>query len=208
MRVRAGPPVPASMTVAATGGRTSDVSRRIRIRLRADVRVPRAGGAFSSGPLCRRRGQHHRGEMVRSAAAFRRNGRWIFHSDCKTTAGVWVASPPFLSSGEIPAELGACVGQTLNGSTEGVPHPTEWGKLFSPALQLAGVKTWPAFVTGALLVEIEMGVDTITLTPHRNVGPKEGFVPLESQVIILAASATPGEIGEALLKEAATCTFD
>ncbi len=145
---------------------------------------------------------------MRSAKAYRRSGKWIFHSDCQTTAGVWIASPPFLSSGEIPGELGACVSQTLNGSMEGVPHPTEWGKLFSPVLELAGVKTWPTFVKGALLVGIEMEGDAITLTPHCNEGPKEGFDPLESQAVTLAASATPGEIGEALLKAAAACTFD
>ena len=96
-------------------------------------------------------------------------------------------------------QLGACA------SYAGVPHPTDWKHVFSPVLEMAGVKSWAKFVMGASLVGIEMEDGTITFMPHRNEGAKEGFGRLEGQAIKLPADATCEQIGDAVLAAAAAC---
>jgi hypothetical protein len=143
---------------------------------------------------------------MKCGAAYKRAGQWLFSSASKTVAGVWIASPPFLSTSGSSAEIGTCAIEVLNASVEGTPHPTKWDGLFSPVLELAGVKTWRAFVKGTLLVGIEMEEDGITFTPHRNDGPKEGFLPLRDKEIALPAAASPAEIGEAIQRVVLACT--
>lgn len=143
---------------------------------------------------------------MRSAKVYRRNGVWIFHTDCKTTAGVWVAAAPFLRSDGDPAELGECLVQVLNSSVEGIPHPTQWSNLFNPVLELAGVKSWNAFVKGAMLVGIESDTNDITLTPHRTLSPKEGFEPIHDCSVSLLADAAASKLGTALSEVFGHCS--
>lgn len=142
---------------------------------------------------------------MRSAKAYRRNGKWLFHTDCKTTAGVWIAAAPFLCSDDAPAELGMCLAQVLNSSVEGIPHPTQWNNFFKPILELAGVKSWNTFVKGAVLVGIESDADEITLTPHRTLGPKEGFEPIHDGSVRLLANSSASELGTALSEVIGNC---
>ncbi len=136
---------------------------------------------------------------MQSAAAYRRSGRWYFHSESKTTDGVWIASQPFLSSDQESINVGDCAKQALAMSTEGVGHPTEWSGLFTPMLDLAGVKSWSTFSRGAELVGIEMEGNLIKLIPHRNLGPKEGFEPVVSDAIDLPSEASCEDIGNAII---------
>lgn len=142
---------------------------------------------------------------MQSAKAYLRNGNWLFHSDCKSTAGVWIASSPFLCSDDCPLTLGSCVTQTLNSSTEGVPHPTQWNNLFRPILELAGEKSWNTFVKGAVLIGIESEGNKITLTPHRTLGPKEGFDPIQEKAVTLSVASSVEELGTALKDVVNSC---
>jgi hypothetical protein len=138
------------------------------------------------------------GRVMRSAAAYLRGGKWFLHSDSKTTDGVWIASAPFLYSDSNPESLGEIVVKTLLGSSEDVPHPTNWSKVFSPMLDLSGCKSWNAFTKGASLVSIEMDGASISLTPYRNLGPKEGFEPIEVELVLFPLNTSAIELGEAL----------
>jgi hypothetical protein len=115
-----------------------------------------------------------------------------------TTAGLWIASPPFLSSDDEVLSMGECLAQSLNASVEGVPHPTEWDGVFRPILELARVKSWNVFAKGAFLVGIEAESDEITLTPHRNLGAKDGFESIPEKNMTLSAKASAQELGDAL----------
>ena len=134
-----------------------------------------------------------------SAKAYRRSGKWYFHAENKTTDGVWIASPPFLHSDGDSFHLGSCAKCALAHSAEGVVHPTEWKHIFTPMLDLAGVKSWNIFARGAELVGIEMEGHTIKLTPHRNLGPKEGFDPVADLAIRLRTDASHEDLGNAVL---------
>lgn len=142
---------------------------------------------------------------MQSAKVYQRNGMWLLHSDCKTTDGLWIASDPFLRSNGYPHDLGKCLLETLNASKEGIPHPTTWNGIFSPALDLAGVKSWNVFANGALLIGAELNGDHVTLTPHRNLGPRVGFEPIEEEALHLSADATPEEYGLALYDVVGRC---
>jgi hypothetical protein len=142
---------------------------------------------------------------MKSAKAYRRDGKWYIHSDCQTTAGVWIASAPYLASDNDPSALGGAILRALEASAIGVPHPTDWGNIFSPVLDLAGVKSWATFVKGASLVGIEANGPKIVLTPHHNQGPKEGFDPLENQHIQIPAEASVSDLGQAALNVFALC---
>jgi hypothetical protein len=122
-----------------------------------------------------------------------------------TTAGLWIASPPFLSSTDDASPIGECVARSLTASTEGIPHPTEWNNLFRPILELAGVKSWNSFVKGALLVGIESDSDQITLTPHRTLGARDGFEPIQKYELRLSVTVTTKVLGEALLETVKHC---
>jgi hypothetical protein len=77
--------------------------------------------------------------------------------------------------------LGSAILGALDGSQENVPHPTLWKNLFDPILQLAHVKSWNAFAKSAKCVEIEFGTNCVSFLPTRNLGPRDGFEPLESK---------------------------
>ena len=142
---------------------------------------------------------------MKSAKAYRRNGKWFVHSDCQTTAGVWIASAPYVASEDDPATLGNAILEALEASAIEVPHPTSWGNIFSPVLDLAKVKSWTTFVKGASLVGVEANGPTIILTPHCNQGSEDGFDPLENQRTQLPIEANSRDVGQAALNVVALC---
>jgi hypothetical protein len=142
---------------------------------------------------------------MQSAVAYRRKRKWYFHSEIKTTDGVWVATHPFLSSEQESLDVGDRAKQALAKSTEGVSHPIDWSGLFTPMLDLAGVKSWSSFSRGAELVGIEMEGNSIKLIPHRNLGPNEGFEPIVGDAIHLPSDASCEDIGNAIIALATRC---
>jgi hypothetical protein len=50
-----------------------------------------------------------------------------------------------------------------------------WESKVNPIYSLAGVKSWDAFATAAKCVGIALQDNSITFTPYRNLGAKEGF---------------------------------
>jgi len=116
---------------------------------------------------------------MKSATIYERGARLFIHSSSKTTAGLWIISPPVLiASKEDSDEVGRSIKLCLEASIQDVPHPTSFKNLFDPVLELAGVKSFNTFLKSAKCVEVEMVGKTTNLIPTRNGGTKEGFVPL------------------------------
>ena len=126
--------------------------------------------------------------MKKSAAAYRRKNALLLHAESQTTAGVWIASPPFekLDSGEDVVAIGQTIIKMLEASEASVPHPTKWDELFQPMLDLAGdVKSWTTFCKGACCVSVDLDDGKLTISPNKNAGAAEGFTPLRRRCIYL-----------------------
>jgi hypothetical protein len=95
-------------------------------------------------------------------------------------AGVWILCRPVLMVDQNDSgKLGDAIFEVLGGSTENISHPTFWKGVFDPIIQMAGVKSWNAFSKSAKCVEIEFETNRVSFLPTRNLGPKDGFEPLE-----------------------------
>ena len=135
---------------------------------------------------------------MKMATAYMRGERIFLHASCKTTVGVWIlCRPVYALNQDDRGDLGSAILDALDGSQENVPHPTVWKGLFDPILQLAHVKSWNAFAKSAKCVEIEFGTNRVSFLPTRNLGPKDGFEPLESKR--RNSSPTRKEVEAALL---------
>lgn len=134
---------------------------------------------------------------MKAATAYKKANRVYLHASSKTSAGVWVASHPFIQveSSAPPAIMGQSLMEALNGSQDGVPHPTKWSELIAPLLEQAGVKSWTTFMRKAQCVNLETTVDGLKFIPTRNLGTSEGFEPMLDKVIELPPSTTLEQIG-------------
>jgi hypothetical protein len=144
---------------------------------------------------------------MKSAAVFSRNGVLYFHSQSRTTAGVWIATSPFLriEPDGSPARKGEAAVEALRASQDGVPHPTNWNGLLTPLLELAGVKSWSTFMKGAKSLGLEVEGDGLKMVPTRNLGPKEGFEAVPEQTVEIPFSSSPDQVGMALDEAMARC---
>ena len=114
------------------------------------------------------------------ACAYRLKDRWLIHPSSKTTAGVFIACPPYqtIPASADVAAIGDAICLALAASRENIPHPTEWKGLSAPRLAAAGVRSEAALQRGSRLVLVERTENGITITPTNNggtVGDREGF---------------------------------
>jgi len=148
--------------------------------------------------------------MIKSATAYRKGGEIILHADSKTTAGVWIASPPFtaLSATVAVEELGMILLDTISKSAAGVPHPrskTDWAAVRAPLFQAFNVKSIEAQMQGTVCCGIMDEDGILRIRPTRNEGAREGFVPVPGREICIASNASPPEIGAALIQGFTWC---
>ena len=137
--------------------------------------------------------------MIKATAIYERKGVYLFHSQSKTTAGVWLATEPFLrletncsSDDRAVAALKA-----LASSKESIPHPMPPVSRFQPMYELAKVKSWGQFIKGSRLVSIRMDRDKMLVKPYRNKGGKEGFQET-GQPVELSLPVTNEQLGQAI----------
>jgi hypothetical protein len=137
---------------------------------------------------------------MKSATAYKKGNALYLHSSSKTTAGVWIATPPFVKveMDSTASAKGEAVIQALNASEEGVPHPTNWNGRIDPLLDLAGVKTWATFMKNAVCVDVESDGEQLKLIPMRNLGPKDGFEPVLENTVALSFHSSPDQVGTEL----------
>lgn len=120
---------------------------------------------------------------MKRATVYKRGESVIVHAMSKTTAGVWILTPPVACvSMADTVRLSQAVVSALNNSTEDVVHPTSWKGRFDPVLKLAGVKTFSAFIKTCRCLEVELDAGQITLIPTRNLGSSGGFEPIGMKI--------------------------
>ena len=147
---------------------------------------------------------------MRIASTYRLRDRYLIHPEKRTTEGLWLAQPDFvsLSLKALPAELGVAVLGSLAQSSGVLPHPTVWAGLAKPRLVAAGVTSEKSFMLGAHFVGVSL-TDGIFLEPSHNGGPsggQRGFSPLPISRMSLPVDSTPEEVGKALLAAFNACT--
>jgi hypothetical protein len=117
---------------------------------------------------------------MKMAMAYKRGKRTLLHASSRTTAGVWILSAPVVAADE-DTYLGRLILEALDRSQENVPHPTSWEGGLDPLLEVAGTKNWKTFVKSTRCVGIEFETNRVTFLPMKNLGAKDGFVPLEGK---------------------------
>jgi hypothetical protein len=142
------------------------------------------------------------GWRMKAATVYERSNALYLHASSKTTAGVWIATPPFTKVDTDTTTLakGEAILQVIKASQEGVPHPTNWNGLIDPLLALADVKSWATFMKNAAGVAMESDGERLKLIPNRNLGPKDGFEPVLAGAVDVSCQAAPDAIGSALEK--------
>jgi hypothetical protein len=135
---------------------------------------------------------------MQHASAYEWHGRIFLHPDSRTTTGLWVGSEPNASADPGNAvELGRAILLALSGSKEGVPHPSIWEDKSAPLRKFAGAKSFRDFFGSARCVSIKLQDDRVTLTPYRNLGARDGYVPIKGKDRTSPPNAP--ELGAALL---------
>lgn len=139
--------------------------------------------------------------MIKAATVYKRPDGFYLHSESQTTAGIWLATAPFLriALDASSRTMGEAIAEALAGSQYSIEHPTKWSdNPILPMLEIAGVKSWTVFAGDALCVSIQLSQTTLTVTPERNLGPKEGFEPIPGVACILPFPSPNEEIRMAL----------
>ncbi len=135
--------------------------------------------------------------------------RYFIYPLRKTTAGVWLASPEYVSIAlsALDKDLGAAVLAALPQSDGVVPHPTSWTEVSTSRLRAAGAKSEKAFMTDARLVSIKC-TDSIELEPNVNggaSGPQRGFSPIPGRSSSLPISSSAEDVGAAIRQSLGAC---
>lgn len=136
---------------------------------------------------------------MKSSTVYQRGDTVFCHSLSKTEVGLWILTLPVgAAEKDDPAAVARLVEDCLSASREGVPHPTDFKNLFKPMLDLAGVKSVTAFSKPAKCVSVDQDDSgRINLTPTRNGGKSEGFIPFEDRVI--TAASVDDDLGAKIL---------
>lgn len=117
---------------------------------------------------------------MKAATIYECAGRIFMHSSSKTSAGIWVISPPWFAVDQInPDDVGRLIKQCLIESREGVSHPESSDSIFNPILEMAGIKSWNTFSKLARCVGVETIDDQVVLFESTlNEGVGGGYSPL------------------------------
>jgi hypothetical protein len=126
--------------------------------------------------------------MQQSAVAYFTNGRILLAPVSRTASGDALAHDPraFGKSVKKPI-LATAIAEALAASQAALhdPTPEALKRRFIPFQDAAGVKNFKTFMREARSVDIDRTRDTITLTPSTNLGPNNGFEPVEAEAVTL-----------------------
>jgi hypothetical protein len=137
---------------------------------------------------------------MKAATIYKRANMLFFHASSKTTAGVWIATPPFLCLELQPdlSPIGKAVVEALGSSQTDVPHPVKWSGILAPLLEQAGVKSWETFMRKADCLNLEATSDSLKVIPNKNLGTTEGFEPILGKAVELNLASSIEQIGTAI----------
>ena len=144
---------------------------------------------------------------MKAATVYKRADRIFLHASSKTTAGVWIATPPFVNveAGASMADLGKLAMLALLGSQPQVPHPTKWSVLLAPLMEQAGVSNWQPLMRMAQCLDLEATDDRINVIPNRNLGAIGGFEQILDKAIQVSLSSSVVEIGSCITEAFLLC---
>jgi hypothetical protein len=144
---------------------------------------------------------------MKAATVYKRGNRIYIHASSKTTAGVWIATPPFIQvEADVSAsDLGKFVVDALCASQLDVPHPTKWSGVLAPLLEQAGVKSWATFMRKAQCLNLEADEQRLKVIPNRNLGMTEGFEPMLDKRIEAQLTSSLDQLGTVLTEALALC---
>ncbi len=134
-----------------------------------------------------------------AASLYVRKGKCYITAMNRSVDGFWFESEPvFVEDGVDLARLSFCIQQALAASQTDVPAPPR-GELGSRLPSLAGVKSFGAFMGGAVSIDISSDGVRIKLTPMRNCGARRGFeFKNEEAVLVRGGDDLAGGLATAL----------
>jgi len=137
------------------------------------------------------------------------NGTFV-HASSRTSSGVWVATLPatLVADNSDPDALGVAIRNSLAQQSILDAEQLNYGEFTKPVLAAAGLKSWSQVQRKSKLCEITRTGGVISVVPTRNggaAGTDRGFHELEAQAISLPTSATPHELGAAVLSGFERC---
>ena len=144
------------------------------------------------------------------ASIYRLKDRLLVHANSRTTAGVWMATEPFLPFplDSSPSDIGNAVSLALAASLDKVPHPNDWRATSGPRLSAAGVRSERSFQASAALVTITRNETGYVIEPHRNggaSGDSKGFHPLPKLQRSMGMNCNLETIGSAIIEALSLC---
>lgn len=147
---------------------------------------------------------------IRSVTIYRLNTRFVVYPVNTTTAGVRIASEPYivLPTPVSIVDLGVAINDALDSYRNDNPHPSNWQGLSRPRLAAAGVNSEAALHKQASMVQVTCDGNTLTCTPQRNggaTGNDKGFHAIDERAITLN-QPTEDAAGEAVLRAFSLCT--
>ncbi len=120
-----------------------------------------------------------------AASLYVRKGKCYITAMNRSIDGFWFESEPiFVEDGVELARLSLCIQQALAASHTEVRAPRR-SELGSRLPGLAGVKSFGAFMGGAVSVDISSDGERIKLTPMRNCGGRRGFEFKEEEAVFV-----------------------
>lgn len=123
----------------------------------------------------------------------------IVSSYSQTTAGFWVGNGAFeILDRDVGDDLlGEALKRALAESRTAVPVP-DWSVLpIAPILTALGLKSVATYMKGTTEVSVTVG-ESMTLTPTRNGGTRQGFVEILSARVSLDRESEPAVLGRAV----------
>lgn len=130
--------------------------------------------------------------MSKLVGIYERNGKLFISPYHKTEAGYWVGDEETttVALGDAGSVQEAVIA-ALAASREGVPTPSRDSDPTGSLLIAAGVSSWSTFAKSAKSIAIESNDGKIEITPDKNIGGRDGFIPMTDKVI----TTWEGDIG-------------
>ncbi|WP_225207208.1 hypothetical protein [Novosphingobium huizhouense] len=137
--------------------------------------------------------------MKQTAVSYRVKDKLIIGSLVRTSMGLGLEVDPRPLMMTTPNDdVANALEEALDASGKVVAHPTQdqWKGFFQPFIKAAAVRSFKAFMTDAIMVYISRHDAQLELEPYRNLGPKNGFESIPSDVIVLPAEDLAGAVSE------------
>lgn len=142
--------------------------------------------------------------MKKKAGLYQRDGLIIIFAEHRTATGLYLRADPVTAcAAHDMAAVETNLLAAFDAYQEQVPHPTSWSNRLLPVFKLAKVRSYKAFMQGALSLQADLDNGIVTLTPTRNGGPREGFYSLPDNA--LTVNLAMESLGTGVLTAFARC---